>query len=288
MCHCCLSSLAVLCLMAVAGAAPGKDRPEQPAVSVSLDGWETSMQGLWPSSASSRSFSMKLSVTETSSLWTVAYVEEAGSELVLTDSEGSSSAKTACSYSATSSSLRGHKAGTIFLRADSWLPSEGATWVEAGGKMPFVVYGGSAVSESVALKLTVKDFSVPLVLKNAGVDGQDVKVELKGSYDREEDGGEAQTLRVVMSSSVPLGFMGFELCSPDGSPLLAEDYGSSFGSSPGHYDWERHFRMQEGRMEELKVSVTYAAGLKKIMVPVRIRCGMFGVEEQQDTGDRRN
>ena len=144
----------------------------------------------------------------------------------------------------------------------------------------------SAVSESVALKVAVKDFSVPLVLRNAGVDGKDVKVELKGYYEEGEAGGEARTLRISMTSSALLGFLDFELYSMDGAPLLAENYGSSYGSFLKHYEWERYFRMQEDKMEELKVSVKYASGLKKITVPVHVRCGMFGEVEQPDNRNR--
>lgn len=286
MCHYCLSTLAFLCLAAVSGAAAGKESPEQPAVFVSLDGWETNMRRMGPFSTPGWSFSMKLKVMEVSPSWKVVDVEESGARLALADSEGSSLAGPRFSYSSSRSSEQPRWAGTVCLETDSWLPSEGAGWVEARGEIPFIMSSDSAVSESVALKVTVKDCSVPLVLRNAGMGGKDVTVELKGFYEKGADGGEAHILRVGMSSSVPLGFLGFELCSPDGAPLLAENYGSSSGRSRKHYDWEWHFRMQDDKMEELKVSVKYAAGLKKIMVPVNVRCGMFEAGEQQDNRNR--
>lgn len=286
MCHYCLPALAVFCLVAFPGAAAGKESPEQPAVSVSLDGWETSMRNAWPSSLPGWSFSMKLKVTEVSPSWKVVDGEESGARLALTDSEGSSCGRPRISYSGSHSSEQSSRAGTVCLQTDSWLPAEGSGWVEARGEIPFIMSSDSAVSESVTLKVAVKDFSVPLVLRNAGVDGKDVKVELKGYYEEDEAGGEAHMLKIGMSSSVLLGFLDFELSYPDGTPLLAENYGSSFGSSRKHYGWERYFRMQENKVEELKVSVKYAAGLKKIMVPVNVRCGMFGVAEQQDNRNR--
>ena len=180
MLHYCLPWLAAFCCAAVSGPAAGKESPEEPAVTVSLDGWRTNLQEAGPFSKASRSFSMDLKVRETSSSWKVAYGGESGSELALTDSEGSSPAKTNCRYNDSRSYQQSNIAGTIFLSTPAWLPSEKARWVEVKGEVPLVIYSSPAVSESVTLKMTVKDFSVPLVLKNAGLDGGDVKVKLKG------------------------------------------------------------------------------------------------------------
>lgn len=160
--------------------------------------------------------------------------------------------------------------------------------MEVKGEVPLVIYSSPAVSESVTLKMTVKDFSVPLVLKNAGLDGGDVKVKLKGHYDEGGDDTKGYMLRVEVHSSTPLGFLDFELHSPDGAPLVTENYGSSSGRSLKSYDWGRYFRMQGKKQEELKVAVQYAEGLRKIMVPVRIRCGLSGAVEQQDTPNKEN
>ena len=46
--------------------------------------------------------------------------------------------------------------------------------------------------------------------------------------------------------------------------------------------------MQGKKQEELKVAVQYAEGLRKIMVPVRIQCGLSGAVEQQDTPNKEN
>ena len=218
----------------------------------------------------------------------MAYGGESGSELALTDSEGSSPAKTNCHYSDSRSYQQSNIAGTIFLSTPAWLPSEKARWVEVKGEVPLVIYSSPAVSESVTLKMTVKDFSVPLVLKNAGLDGGDVKVKLKGHYDEGGDDTKGYMLRVEVHSSTPLGFLDFELHSPDGAPLVTENYGSSSGRSLKRYDWGRYFRMQGKKQEELKVAVQYAEGLRKIMVPVRIRCGLSGAVEQQDTPNKEN
>lgn len=278
--------LAAFCCAAVSGLVSGKENPEEPALAVSLDGWEMSMRESQPFSEGRQSFSMDLMVREMSSGWKVAYGEEASFELDLKDSEGSSAEKTSCHYRDTRAFPQDNLAGTIFLRASSWLPSEKARWVEAKGELPFVMYRDSAVSESVTLKMTVKDFSVPLVLKNAGLDGEDVKVEVKGYYDENGLGQEEYVLRVGLHSSVPLGFLDFELDSGDENPLLAKSYGSSSGRSAQSYDWHQYFRMKGKKVEEVKVAVKYAEGLRKIMVPVSIRCGLSGAAEQQDTPNK--
>ncbi len=167
----------------------------------------------------------------------MAYGGESGSELALTDSEGSSPAKTNCRYSDSRSYQQSNIAGTIFLSTPSWLPSEKARWVEVKGEV------------------------------------HDTK---------------GYMLRVEVHSSTPLGFLDFELHSPDGAPLVTENYGSSSGRSLKSYDWGRYFRMQGKKQEELKVAVQYAEGLRKIMVPVRIRCGLSGAVEQQDTPNKEN
>lgn len=285
--HYCLPWLAAFCCAAVSGAPAGKERPEEPAVAISLEGWQASVREFWPSPSSRWEFSMDLGIKEVSPSWKVAYSEEGTPELTLADSEGSSPARMNCEYSSSHFSERGNKAGTIYLRTDSWLPSEGAGWVEARGKVALVMYGSTAVSESVTLKVTVKDFSVPLVLKNAGMGGADVKVELKGYYD-DRDQEEAHTLRIRVYSPVPLGFLGVELQSRNGTPLLAENYGSSSGRSSRSYDYHQYFRIQGDKEEELKVAVKYGAGLKKIITPVKIRCGLFGVAEGQDDRNREN
>ena len=87
MLHYCLPWLAAFCCAAVSGPAAGKESPEEPAVTVSLDGWRTNLQEAGPFSKASRSFSMDLKVRETSSSWKVAYGGESGSELALTDYE---------------------------------------------------------------------------------------------------------------------------------------------------------------------------------------------------------
>lgn len=114
MLHYCLPWLAAFCCAAVSGPAAGKESPEEPAVTVSLDGWRTNLQEAGPFSKASRSFSMDLKVRETSSSWKVAYGGESGSELALTDSEGSSPAKTNCHYSDSRSYQQSNIAGTIF------------------------------------------------------------------------------------------------------------------------------------------------------------------------------
>lgn len=285
MCYHCLICLAVFCFAPVSGAVAEKEIPEEPGVTVSLDEWHTRQPDPWAVSSVSQSFSMNLKVKEISPSWKVAYGDEAGPEVTLADSEGSSPSKLSCSYHSVPPSLQSefNGAGTIFLHTDSWLPSEGARWVEAKGKIPLVMYSKAAVSESVILKTMVKDFSVPLVLKDAGMDGADVKAELKGYYDEGRNDKDEHILRIKVSSPVPLGLLSVELYSGDGTPLLEENYGfGSSGRSSESYDWHKYFLMKGKKEEELKVSLSYAAGLRKIVVPVHVRCGLSVVMEQQD------
>ncbi|MCC8147603.1 hypothetical protein [Akkermansia sp.] len=283
MCYHCLICLAVFCFAPVSGAVAGKESPEEPGVTVSLDEWHTRQTDPGEASSASQSFSMNLKVREISPSWKVAYEDEDGSEVTMADSEGSSPSKLSCSYNTAFTLEKSDRAGTIFLSTDSWLPSEGARWVEARGKIPLIMYSKAAVSESVTLKTMVKDFSVPLVLKDAGIDGAEVKAELKGYYDEGGNDEDGHILRIRVFSTVPFGFLAIELYSGDGTPLLEEDYGSGSGRSPGSYNWHQFFRVKGEKKKEVKVSVNYAAGLRKILAPFHARCGLFGVMEQQDT-----
>lgn len=283
----CLPWLAAFCFAAISGAVAGKESLEEPSVAISLASWRTEVYNHLPSSLKARqSFSIGLKVAETSPAWKVAYGGMSGSELSLTDSEGCSPAKVNSRYSKDSSPFRRDTAGTIFTRASSWRPSEKARWVDVKGDVPLVMYSQTALSERVTLKPAVKDFSVPLLLKDAREDGVDVKIELKGYYLSDSSGHE---LRVIVRSSSLFGFLGVKLYSPDGAPLVAKNSGFSTCSFPRNYEWRLDFVIQEGKkMEELNVAVQYASGLKKVMVPVRVRCGLSGVVEQQDTLNKEN
>jgi len=286
--HYCPPWLAAFCFAAISGAVAGKESLEEPSVAISLDRWITKVYKLPSSLKNSQSFSVDLKVKETSPAWKVSYGGMSGSELSLTDSEGCSPARVNSRYCASSSQFRGNTAGTIFISTSSWQPSEKARWVEVKGDVPLIMYSRTALSERATLKPAVKDFSVPLLLKEAGEDGADVKIELKGYYSGYESNG--YVLKVNVRSSSLFGFLGVKLYSPDGIPLVTENYGLSTSSLfPGNYEWGRFFVIKkEKKMEELNVAVQYTSGLKKLMVPVRVRFGLSGVVEQQDAQNKEN
>lgn len=214
--------------------------------------------------------------------WNVMYCEEDEAALNLADSRGSSCSKAACHYGTSDQG----KTGTISVHSESWMPSVGAKWVEIQGKIPLVMSRTSAVSEHVTLKLG-KGESVPLVLPGAGLDGGDVNAEVKVNECWEEEGEEGRMqVEICLSSPVEIGFLTVEFQSADETPLLSEDYGSGKEKSDRTYNWYQVMVLDGVPQELLNVSVRYATGLKKIMVPVDVRFGLFGVVEPRDTPEK--
>ena len=74
-----------------------------------------------------------------------------------------------CRYYASHEPERDRRDGIVYVTADSWLPSPDAVWTEVKGDIPCVVSCATADSESVKIKLE-KGFSIPVVLKNAGME----------------------------------------------------------------------------------------------------------------------
>lgn len=277
MCYSRLPWLAAFCSAAVCCFA-AEEFTDPPSVSVSLQAW--SIEGLDHQTPSDeeKEFAVELEVSGESP-WNVMYCEEDEAALNLADSRGSSCSKAACHYGTSDQG----KTGTISVHSESWMPSVGAKWVEIQGKIPLVMSRTSAVSEHVTLKLA-KGESVPLVLPGAGLDGGDVNAEVKIEKCREEEEEEGRMLVWIrVSSPVEIVFLTVELQSVDGTPLLSENYGSDSEKSDHTYSWCQVMALDGVPQGTSNVSVRYATGLKKVMVPVDVRFGLFGVMEAQDT-----
>lgn len=221
-----------------------------------------------------KKFLLKLNVRETSS-WKVVYCEEGKGGLTLRGTEGACSSGTEYSYAGSGKRFP----GILSISAEGWLPSPGSGWVEVQGVVPLVFSREFAETEMVKLK-TDKAELVPMVLKNAAPGGGDVKVRLRLNY--------VETLSkdmviIYLLSDVRVGFPTLEL-QMDGVPLRKVTSSEINRNTDFKHRWSWVFEGNEALPPELTVSVRYAAGLKKVMVPVKMRAGLFGMAESFQTG----
>lgn len=270
-----------VCCSSFAGEIPG-----EPLITVSPHRWSTqSVRRGNPSKE--RQLDLELKVTMKAaedSGWKIACCGVGESGLKLVDSEGSSCPGMECYYYDPPSVLKGLERGkTITLSTKSWLPSATATWMEVRGKIPFFICRASFMSESVSLKMGEGN-SVPLVLRNAGPDGKDVNAVLKVVPYKVLGSEGWVSLHLLAPSRI--GFLGVNMESEAGAVLPVDGPSECISGEADHpgrkYCWIVNFREEDMKGEEWKVSVNYADELKKIVVPVQARFGLFGVMENRN------
>ncbi len=93
---------------------------------------------------------------------------------------------------------------------------------------------------------------------------------------------------VLPGSPVRLGLLDMETHTEDGIPLPVVDYGGSGIEPGGRHGWCRYLELGDRKEEELDISVRYATGMKKIVVPVNIRFGLSGMEKRQEISTKEN
>ena len=176
----------------------------------------------------------------------------------------------------------------ILLSTESWLPSAEAKWIEVKGNLPFVVSRDSSVSENVVLKL-VEDFSAPLVLKGAALDGGDVNVMLKVDSLRPNPLRKGTlSVTISMSSEAPVGFLDFEVQRTDGTAILGKCGGEKDRNSARKHGWRQFLVLDGTHDEEVIVAVKYLVRLKEAVVPVHGRSGLFGTVAKEKVQPGRN
>lgn len=220
--------------------------------------------------------------------WKVIYCEDKEHELSLKDSTGSSCSGMECRYYASHEPERDRRDGIVYVTADSWLPSPDAVWTEVKGDIPCVVSCATADSESVKIKLE-KGFSIPVVLKNAGMEqeggkgGNDVEAVLEvENYQAGKEENSGSWLVLQLTSSEKIGFLDFELKAADGTVLSVRTSGRGFGTAEDKYEWNRYLSVEGIEGNELSVTVRHAVNLKRIMASVDIRSGLFGQMEKME------
>ncbi|MFR0679517.1 MULTISPECIES: hypothetical protein [unclassified Akkermansia] len=220
--------------------------------------------------------------------WKIAYFREGGTGVTVVDSRGSSCSGMKSDYSVFFSSGCRIRNERILLSTESWLPSAEAKWIEVKGNLPFVVSRDSSVSENVVLKL-VEDFSAPLVLKGAALDGGDVNVMLKVDSLRPNPLRKGTlSVTISMSSEAPVGFLDFEVQRTDGTAILGKCGGEKDRNSARKHGWRQFLVLDGTHDEEVIVAVKYLVRLKEAVVPVHGRSGLFGTVAKEKVQPGRN
>ena len=265
----------------------GKESVPEPSVDVSLYQWSTNTSFRQTPPVESREFQLEMKVAGNSP-WKVIYCEDKEHELSLKDSTGSSCSGMECRYYASHEPERDRRDGIVYVTADSWLPSPDAVWTEVKGDIPCVVSCATADSESVKIKLE-KGFSIPVVLKNAGMEqeggkgGNDVEAVLEvENYQAGKEENSGSWLVLQLTSSEKIGFLDFELKAADGTVLSVRTSGRGFGTAEDKYEWNRYLSVEGIEGNELSVTVRHAVNLKRIMASVDIRSGLFGQMEKME------
>ena len=265
----------------------GEETVPEPSVDVSLYRWSTEISFRQSPPAESRTFSLEMKVAGKPP-WRVIHCEEKEHELSLKDSTGSSCSRMECRYRPSYAPDEKRRDGLIEVTAGSWIPSAESVWTEVKGGIPCLVFCAAADSESVKIKLE-KGFSTPVVLKNAGMvqeggeGGSDVEAVLEvESYHAEKGKNTSSRLMLRLTSAEKAGFLGFELKAVDGTPLLARATGRGFGMSENKYEWNQCLFAEGIEGNELSVTVRHAVNLRKVMVPVDVRSGLFGQMEKKE------
>ena len=281
-----LPRVAAVCCFLLAFPSYGEKGTENPAFSASLYKWSTrpAESGDFPLK---RELQIGLKIKEESD-WKIAYFREGGTGVTVVDSRGSSCSGMKSDYSVFFSSGCRIRNERILLSTESWLPSAEAKWMEVKGNLPCVVSRDSSLSEDVVLKL-VNDFSAPLVLKGAALDGGDVNVVLKVGFNTPSPSRKGiRGFSISMSSEMTVGFLDFKVQRADGTAILGKFGGEKERNSGRKYSWYQ-FLALDGRLdEEVIVAVKYLVSLKEAVIPVQGRSGLFGTVAKEKVQPGRN
>ena len=208
--------------------------------------------------------------------WKLVWFEKDKVRVTVEDSLGNKTTDVSCHYS----NMDENDAGSLRLFPQCWKPAVGSQWVKVKGSVTFVVSHQHAVSEPVTVKL-VKDVSVPVLLKGAGLAGEDGKpvdvkatLKVKDYVDVGKKGKKGVEFQLV--SDRRLGFRAFELQTTKGQPVIAECIGGGTSVNVGACDWIRILQMDDVPEGEVRVMVRYATELQRTMAMVDSRAALSG------------
>lgn len=288
MCSHALFLAAVYCGAVVCHAAAEQPKPEESGISVSLYQWETRKFQRESLPSGHMQFAVHLNVRNGSD-WNVAYCEENRAALKIRDARGRMCSGQQYQYGPSFSMPGSRKTGVFTVFTKSWLPSPAAAWFQVEGSIPFAVSRTFSMSEGVVLKQN-ESGAVPLVLRGAAMDGGDVEVRMSIKEDmrRKKGGREYRWFSIRLDSPVKIGCMGFEVHGENGMLLPVDEGDQVMIYSGKEYSWKRLLAQEILTGKEWRVSVKYATGLKKILVPVDIRSGLFGVEGERKSDQRKD
>ena len=228
-----------------------------------------------------RDWSMRMDwKLENASSWRIAWCAENKASVKFKGASGRSTSNVSYFYH---HAWRANGSGNLTVNAARWLPGAGDRWVHAKGSVPFAVFRQEGLTDPVTVKL-VKDFSVPVILKGAGLPGSDgrheeIKAVLKlVKYQT----GKKTKLELQLTAGLPLGFLDFELQTKGGLPVAIDNTCRSSMSDKREYQWYLGGEMDVVPDGEIKVMVRYAKEPQMVVATMDSRAGLSGLLDDDD------
>ena len=220
---------------------------------------------------------------ESTAPWNIAWCDESKARVTVQDAAGNKAGASDVSWSFTED-WKTNREGSLRMYAHRWAPAMGARWIEMKGEVPMAVSCQDVSTEPVTVEL-VKGFSVPVVLKGAGLAGEDGKpvdvqatLKVKGYEDHQDDeekGG--KLLYLELSANQPLGFREFELQTVKDLPVIAESWNGGSYRGLNSYRWNKTLKMDMAPVGEVKVMVRYAQDPRLVKAVVDSRAALSGL-----------
>ena len=283
-----------LLMMLMAGlsgayAAPAGDLIEEPSVRLTCHAFMLESE-FRP--GDSRSWDVLLAwKVETPALWNIVWSEENKALVTVQDAAGNKAGASDVSwdfYNARES----NKEGSLKMSSHCWLPAVGAQWVDVKGEVPFAVSRQDVMTEPVTVKL-IKGFSVPVVLKGAGLAGEDGKpVDVKATLkvrDYESVGEkDKKWMNLELSTNKPVGLRKVELQTAKGQPMYVEERIGGMNRSGDSCFWVNRLEIDSVPEGEVEVMIGYAnePQMVKAVVDSRVALSGFGNGKGSADGEK--
>ena len=223
--------------------------------------------------------------------WKVACVRPEQTRLELLDSLGNRASRVQARYG---SSSEGRwpvfpELPRLYVDGAGWLPHRKARWVEVRGKVAAVISDRDEETEVVKIQLK-KGIRIPVILKNAALDGGDVHSELAVNEIPSSLSSQGAEFLVAVSLSLPPGCAVREL-KFEGKEAQEQGEGSLLWPlevRSGKTVWSGVVYLKKGEGVWAQVRIRYAAGLKEVIMPFSFRVGMNGmIHEGASSRERR-
>ena len=200
--------------------------------------------------------------------WDIAWCDVGRANVTMEDSKGCKVAGVSCRYD--------DKEATVSVETGKSLPCANAGWVQIKGEIPFAVARKDAVAGPVTVK-PVTDAAVPVVLKRAGLVGEDGKaVDVKATlkvvrYGDSTRKGRKQ-LHLGLTAEGPVGVRDLELNWSNDHTVVS----TRLWTRQGVDCWEQVWEMDAVPNGDVQVTVRYMEEPRPVAAVMNSRAALCG------------